>query len=44
MESFEIYWSDLTPEAKKRLSGLYHDNIEISPIAIIETVEDFDDE
>jgi hypothetical protein len=40
MGTFEIYWSDLTPEAKERLSGLYHDNIEISPIAIIETIEE----
>ena len=36
---YEIYWSDLTDEAKKRLEGLYHENLEITPLAIIE-VED----
>jgi len=36
MTTYEIYWSDLTEEARKRLSHLYHDNINISPIAIIE--------
>jgi hypothetical protein len=36
MESYEIYWSDLTPAAKKRLKELYHDNIELTPLAIID--------
>ena len=33
---YEIYWDDLTPEAKERLKGLYHENIDLTPIAIIE--------
>lgn len=36
----EIYWNDLTKEAKERLSILYHENIDISPIAIIDIEED----
>tara|TARA_R110002072_G_scaffold302796_1_gene488815 strand:- start:6744 stop:6881 length:138 start_codon:yes stop_codon:yes gene_type:complete len=36
MKQFEIYWSDLTEEAKKRLQDLNHENIELSPLAIIE--------
>lgn len=36
METYEIYWDDLTPEAQQRLSDLYHENIELSPLAIIE--------
>lgn len=36
MKSFEIYWNDLTPEAQERLKGLNHDNIELTPIAIVE--------
>lgn len=34
--SYEIYWDDLTNEAKKRLVELYHENIDLSPIAIID--------
>ena len=33
---FEIYWSDLTTEAQERLQIIYHENIELSPIAIID--------
>jgi hypothetical protein len=36
---YEIFWKDLTPEARKRLEGLYHDNIDLSPLAIIEIEE-----
>jgi hypothetical protein len=36
---YEIYWEDLTPEARKRLEGLYHDNIDLSPLTIIEIEE-----
>ena len=39
MESFEIYWDDLTPEAKERLKPIYHENIDLSPIAIIDISE-----
>lgn len=40
MKTYEIYWSDLTPEAMKRLKDLHHDNIELSPLAIIDIEED----
>jgi len=40
MEIYEIYWDDLTAEAQERLSGLYHDNIDNSPIACIDVEED----
>ncbi len=36
MKHYEIYWSDLTDEAKKRLRELYHENIDLSPLAIID--------
>jgi hypothetical protein len=36
VNQFEIYWSDLTDEAKERLQIIYHENIELSPIAIID--------
>jgi hypothetical protein len=36
MEQYEIYWDDLTPEAQERLVGMYHENIYLSPIAIID--------
>ena len=36
MKQFEIYWSDLTKEAKERLQELYHENIELAPLAIID--------
>jgi hypothetical protein len=39
MKSFEIFYSDLTDEAKARLEDEgfdAHDNIDISPLAIID--------
>ena len=36
MESYEIFWNDLTVEAQERLKELYHDNIDIAPLAIID--------
>ena len=42
MKSFEIYWEDLTEEAKERLKDLYHENIDLIPIAIIDIEEDFE--
>lgn len=36
MKSFEIYWSDLTDDARKRLKELYHENVELSPLAIVD--------
>jgi hypothetical protein len=43
MRSLEIFWDDLTDEAKERLHLLYHDNIDNSPIAIVD-VEDLEDD
>lgn len=40
MESYEIYWSDLTEEAQERLQGMYHENIDISPIAFVDIEDD----
>jgi hypothetical protein len=36
MKTFEIFWNDLTNEAKERLKEMYHENIDLSPLAIIE--------
>lgn len=36
---YEIYWSDLNKKAQKRLKDLYHDNIDLSPLAIIDIEE-----
>lgn len=36
MNNYEIYWDDLTPEAQERLQDLYHENIDLDPIAIID--------
>jgi len=41
MKEYEIYWSDLTSEAQDRLKEIYHDNIELSPLASFE-IEDAD--
>ncbi len=40
MKSIEIWWEDLTIEAQERLIDLYHDNIDIVPVAIIDIEED----
>lgn len=40
MISYKIYWNDLTPEAQKRLQGLYHANIDLSPLAIVDIEEE----
>ena len=40
MEQFEIYWSDLTEEAQQRMNNLYHENIDLSPLAIIDVEEE----
>ena len=42
MKQYEIYWCDLTEEAQKRLFELYHENIDLSPIAIINIEEEID--
>lgn len=44
MPTAEIFYSDLNPRGQKKIKeiGLYHDNIDICPVAIIETEqEDF---
>tara|TARA_R100000306_G_scaffold62417_1_gene69844 strand:- start:3469 stop:3603 length:135 start_codon:yes stop_codon:yes gene_type:complete len=33
---YEIHWDDLTEGAQLRLKELYHENIELSPLAIID--------
>lgn len=40
MKSFEIYWNDLNEEAKERMKDLYHENIDLSPLAIIDIEEE----
>ena len=40
MNSYEIYWDDLTEDAQERLAELYHDNIELSPLAIVDIEEE----
>ena len=44
MESYEIYWDDLTPEAQERLQGIHHGNIDLTPIAIVDVDDDEDDD
>lgn len=36
MESYEIYWDDLTAKAQERLKALWHENVGISPLAIVD--------
>ncbi len=40
VQSFEIFWKDLTPEAQERLKPLYHGNIGLSPLAVIDVEEE----
>ena len=42
METHEIYWSDLNEEAQERMVDLYHENVELSPLAIIDIESDDD--
>ena len=39
MKTYEIFWDDLNNEAKEKLKNIYHENIGLSPIAIIEREE-----
>ena len=39
MKTYEIFWNDLNNEAKEKFKDLYHENIDLSPIAIIERDE-----
>jgi hypothetical protein len=43
MNSYEIYWEDLTPEAQERLKELNHENVNLTPLAII-NIEGLDEE
>ena len=40
LKSYEIYWEDLNNDAQERLKDLYHENIDLSPLAIIDIEED----
>jgi len=40
MKSYEVYWKDLSEEAQERLKELYHENIDLSPLAIIDIEEE----
>ena len=42
MEQYEIYWDDLTEEAQERLKDLYHENIDLNPLAIIDVEEELE--
>lgn len=39
MKSYEIYWDDLNEDAKERLKNIYHENIDLSSLAIIDIEE-----
>ena len=39
MNNYEIYWNDLSDEAKARLKPIYHSNINLTPLAIVEREE-----
>lgn len=36
MNTYEIYWYDLNEEAQDRLKDLYHDNVDLTPLAIVD--------
>jgi len=40
MKSYEVYWKDLSEEAQERLKELYHENIDLSPLAITDIEEE----
>ena len=40
MSQYEIYWDDLTPKAKERLKKVHHENIDLSPLAILDIEDD----
>jgi len=44
MKHYEIYWHHLTDEAKEEFEGLYHDNIGLNPLAIIDIEEDSEED
>lgn len=36
MTSYSIYWDDLNDKAKEHLKDLYHDNVDLTPLAIVD--------
>jgi hypothetical protein len=44
MTTYSIFWNDLTDTAKERLSVLYHENIDVGPIATIDIEDDIEDD
>lgn len=38
--TFEIYWDDLNEEAQERMKALWHGNINITPLAILDIALD----
>ena len=44
MAQYGIYWSYLTEKAQDKLKGLYHENIDMSPIAIIDIEDEEEDD
>jgi hypothetical protein len=36
MGSYEIYWDDLNFKAKEKLNELYHKNVDLTPLCVIE--------
>jgi hypothetical protein len=40
MKTYRIYWNDLSEEAQEKFKELYHENIELSPLAIIDIEEE----
>ena len=42
-KTIEIYWTDLNASARKRFKkDLWHENIDLSPIAVIELEEEYE--
>lgn len=39
MIDYEIYWNDLIDEAKAKLKPIYHSNINLAPLAVIQREE-----
>lgn len=44
MTQYKIYWDDLTEEAQGRLKGLWHENIGLSPLAIIDIEDEVEED
>jgi hypothetical protein len=36
LKNYKIYWEDLNEDAKNKLKDLYHENINLSPLAMID--------